>query len=401
MEWGGWDARVPLLELQELNAVQQTPVARRLDGIVGVLLAPFWEGSSGAPGWRLISWDAEQGICLTFEREGACVLLELEERNERLDCYARTASFNICARRQFEDGQLTEAERRLVDSVVAVLREREGLLPRRERPLADRKTVVREILVDRLLIPEGRRHYYINPYVGCMIACPFCYVIDRADFSRALEGLPRLPWGQSLDVKVNAAEVLRRETRNVGTGVVRMSPILTDPYQPAERRYHITRQCLQVLLDTDLAPVVLTRAPRIVEDLELFTRFRRTLVGFSIPTDAEEYRRIFEPRADPIEARLQALRAFHAAGVRTFAVIQPVLPMNVNRLVDEVAPFVQVVRLDRMYGDRVQHLYAEHGLEAFATQAYAEETIRRLAAAFGSRGVAVDELNDLERLLGR
>jgi DNA repair photolyase len=378
------------------------PVHRDLEAVVGALLAPFFDGRFSLAGWKLIGWDAEQGICLTFERDGAWVLLELEERNEALDCYARTARFNVCARRQFEDVPLCEGDRDLVDAVIGVVREREGLLPSRARPAAaGGKTVVREILVDRVLMPEGSDHYYINPYVGCMIACPFCYVIDRADFSRSLEGLPRLAWGQSLDVKVNAAEVLRRETQRVSRGIVRLSPILTDPYQSIERRYRITRQCLEVLVETDLAPVVLTRAPRILDDLELFRRFRRALVGFSVPTDDDDVRRIFEPRADPIDERLDALRAFHAAGVRTFAVIQPVLPMNVDRLVDRIAPFVQVVRLDRMYvGHRVQHLYEEHGLQAFATEAYADETIAKLTQAFRARGIVVDPLNEFTSLLG-
>jgi DNA repair photolyase len=384
----------------ELKLVALGPVKRDLDHIVRELLAPFLDGRFTFPGWRLISWDAEQGICLTFESAQACVLLEFEQRNDRLECYTRTARFNVCARRQFDATQLSDTDRRLVDRVIAVVRDREGMLPDFDRPTTSRRTVVREILVDRLLIPEGRDHYYIDPYVGCMIGCPFCYVMDRADFSRRLEGLPWLPWGHYLDVKVNAAEVLRRETQSVKRGIVRLSPILTDPYQSAERHYRITRQCLEVLLETALAPVVLTRAPRILDDIELLKRFPRALVGFSIPTDADEYRQIFEPGADPIDERLEALRALHAAGVRTFAVIQPVLPMDVDRLVDQVAPFVRAVRLDRLYaGDRVRHLYDEHGLGKFATEEFAEETIRRLTRAFRLRGVNVDSLDDLESLL--
>lgn len=376
------------------------PVRRGLDRIAGELLEPILQGQFAPAGWTLISWDVEQAICMTFESAHACVLLEFEERNDRLDCYARTARFNVCVRRQFEDAQLSDTDRRFVDAVIGVVREREALLPNPERPDASRKTIVREVLVDRLLMREGKTQYYINPYVGCMIACPFCYVIDRADFSRRLEGLPQLPWGHYLDVKINAAEVLRGEIRAGQRGTVRMSPILTDPYQSAERRYRITRQCLEVLLDTDLAPVVLTRAPRILDDIELLKRFRRALVGFSIPTDDDRYRQIFEPGADPIPERFEALRALHAAGVRTFAVIQPVLPMNVDRLVDNVAPFVRAVRLDRLYVvERVKHIYDQHGLAAFATEQFAETTIRQLADAFRARGVRVDPLDDLESLL--
>ncbi len=376
------------------------PSKRALEGVVARLLAPFLDGSFAVSGWTLINWDVEQAICLTFESSHATLLLELEARNPRLDCYERTERFNVCVRRQFGDGPLSDSDRSFVDAVLHVVRDGEGNLPAATRPPAESKRMVREILVDRVLMREGKDQYYINPYVGCMIACPFCYVIDRADFSRELEGLPRLPWGHYLDVKVNAAEVLRREVQSVGHGIVRMSPILTDPYQAAERRYHITRQCLEVLLETDIAPVVLTRAPRILDDIGLLQRFRRALVGFSIPTDADEYRQIFEPHADPIEDRLQALRALHAAGVRTFVVIQPVLPMNVARLVEEVAPYVCAVRLDRLYvGERVQHIYDAHGLGRYASEEFAVQTIAELTQRFAARGVRVDTLDDFEPLL--
>ena len=381
--------------------MERKPAQRALDGIARELLAPFLAGRFTSPGWALHSWDAEQGICLTFANPHASyLLLEFEQRNDRLDCYARTTRFNVCVRRQFDDAPLSDADRMFIDRVIAVVREREGTLPDAERPAATRPTMVREILVDRVLMPEGGKQYYINPYVGCMIACPFCYVIDRADFSRRLEGLPQLPWGRYLDVKVNAAEVLRRETQSIGDGIVRMSPILTDPYQPAERRYRITRQCLEVLQETELAPVVLTRAPRILDDLALLQRFRRALVGFSIPTDADEYRQIFEPSADPIDERVAALRALHAGGVRTFAVIQPVLPMDPDRLVDLLAPYVRAVRLDKLYlGERVMPLYERHGLQRFATDAYASATIEHLTRGFQARGVRVDSLDDFEPLL--
>ncbi len=375
------------------------PAPRRLDGIARELLAPFLDGTAVPAGWQLVSWDCEQAISVSFQRDDVCIAIECEMRNEALDCYTRTARFNVCVDRLFEDSDLNDVDRRMVEAVLDVIRRREVSLPDPERP-AGGGPEVREIFVDRVLIPEGKGHYYINPYVGCMIACPFCYVIDRADFSRRLEGLSQLPWGKSLDVKINAAEVLRREVQNVSGGIVRMSPILTDPYQPAEKRYRITRQCLEVLVETELAPVILTRAPRILQDLDLLRRFPRALVGFSIPTDSDKYRKIFEPRADAIEDRLTALRALHSAGVSTFAVIQPVLPMNVDRMVENVAPFVRAVRLDRLYvGERVHHLYDDNGLQEYRTGEWAAETIGQLTAAFEARGVAVEPLDNFEPLL--
>jgi DNA repair photolyase len=135
--------------------------------------------------------------------------------------------------------------------------------------------------------------------------------------------------------------------------------------------------------------VVLTRARRILDDTDLLRR-SGALVGLSIPTDADEYRQIFEPDADPIEERLEALRILHAAGVRTFAVIQPVLPMNIERLVDAIAPFARAVRIDGMHvTPRAMALYEQHGLEQYSTKEFANETIRALTRAFKERGVKV------------
>ncbi len=373
---------------------------RGLDAVARDLLAPFLDGSAVPEGWRVVSWDCEQAICITFGRGSACVRVECERRNDALSCYTRTDRFNVCVDRVFEERDLGEEDRLMVEQVLAVLRRREASLPLVTRPPAGGPEV-REIEVERVLIPEGKDHYYINPYVGCMIACPFCYVIDRADFSRELEGLSQQPWGRYLDVKVNAAEVLRREVQSVSGGIVRLSPILTDPYQAAERRYRITRQCLEVLVDTDIAPVILTRAPRILDDLDLLRRFRRLMVGFSIPTNQDQYREIFEPRSDPIDERMRALRELNAAGVRTFAVIQPVLPMDADAMVEAVAPHVKAVRLDRLYvGERIRHIYRDNGLDAFCSDEWFESTIDRLAQGFRARGVAVESLDDFEPLLG-
>jgi DNA repair photolyase len=236
--------------------------------------------------------------------------------------------------------------------------------------------------------------------VGCMIGCPWGGGGGGADLSRRLEGLPRLPWGHYVDVKMNAAEVLRREVVSHPPGIVRFSPILTDPYQSIERKYRITRQCLEVLRDAGYRVMILTRAARITDDLELLSGMAGAAVGFSIPTDNDAYRRIFEPGADPVDDRIQALEAFHKAKVPTVAVIQPILPMDVDRLVERVAPIVRAVRIDRMYSMHlVDRLYREHDLVEAAGDAFFEEHLQRLKEAFSARGVIIDEMDDLSSLL--
>lgn len=371
---------------------------RYVEGVVRELLGPLLELEKGsATGWRLVGWDAEQGVTLTLGKDGVYLLIELEARDDTRDCYARTARFNICVRRQFESGRdLTPEHHKVMAQVARVIEARERMLPDVERLQPTRRAEVREVKVDRVLVEEGAGHYYINPYSGCMIGCEFCYVADRADFSRSLEGLPQMPWGRYVDVKINAADVLRQEVKGRKPGIVRLSPILTDPYQPLERRYRITRSCLEVLLEAGFTPGILTRAGRVVDDLDLLSKFPVASVGLSIPTDDDAMRLAFEPGGDPIEARLQALEACHRAGLVTFAVIQPMLPMNVERLVERVAPFVKAVRIDRMYEmKRVLPLYEAAGCLEAAEDGFFERTGRQLREAFLARGIVIDDLDDL------
>jgi DNA repair photolyase len=385
-------------------AADSTHFERELDAVVADLLGPLLalQERPSKTGFRLIGWDGEHGVSLTLARGDALVLVELEARDDARPCYARTARFNVHARRPLRAGApLSPLERRAVDQVVEIVRGREGRLPVVELPTTKRRSLVREIEVSRVLVAEAPGQYYLNPYAGCVIGCAFCYVAERADLSRRLEGQPILPWGRWVDVKTNAAAILREEVKRAPPGIVRLSPIVTDPYQPIERRFRVTRQCLEVLLEAGFIPVILTRAARVQDDLDVLRRFPVAAVGLSIPTDDDGVRRAFERGADPIEERFEALRACHAAGLYTFGVVQPMLPMNAARLVERMAPLVRAVRIDRMHAlDRTGPLYQEAGFPEAATEAFFERTAAELERGFAAHGVRVHELDDLAAVLG-
>ena len=372
---------------------------RRLESVIRKMMGPLLNGRPGPSGWQLLSWDAEQGICFVFARGDRFVLVELVARDEALDCYARTRLFNVGARSQLTlDGQLRADERALVDALIRFVRTREGLIVLDTSPTKDRAEV-REILIERMLMPEGAGRYYLNPYAGCMIGCPFCYVGPHADFSRRIDGAAPPAWGRWVDVKVNAAEVLREEVAMHAPGLVRMSPILTDPYQPIERRYRVTRQCLEILIAAGFGPTILTRESRVLDDLDLLAS-GRSAVGFSIPTDDDNLRRIFEPGADTIENRFAALRRAAEAGIVTCLVVQPALPMNVEHFVERTAPWIKVVRIDRMhFGERVAPLYAAAGISHAASPAYEEDLLGRLHEGFTRAGIPIDERDDLAGMI--
>lgn len=372
--------------------------------MVGELLAPLLAARPRPDGWRLVGWDVEQGISISLGRGDVVLLVELEPRDETRSCYARTQRFNVCVRRAFDAGTpLFDDDRRAVDQLIKMLALREIHLPAGPRPPATRSgAVVREIEVDRVLMPEGRGQYYVNPYAGCMIGCAFCYVAERADMSRALEGQPAVPWGRYVDVKVNAAEILRRELRQHPPGIVRMSPILTDPYQPLERRYRITRACLEEMLTAGFTPCLLTRMGMVAEDAELLARFPKAALGLSIPTDDDAVRAAFEPGADSIDERFSALERCHSLGVQTFGAVQPVLPMNARALVARMSPLVAAVRIDRMHQmARALPLYEAAGRVDASTDRFFSDTIADLREGFQAARVPIDDRDDLTALVGR
>ncbi len=374
------------------------PIRRQLDEVIPRFLAPLLSARPRPGGWALVNWDGEQGVSLVFARGDQHVLVELEARDEGRDCSERTSKFNICARATLGAARdLTADERILVAGVAKFVRQREHLL-RLDDSSVPSKSRVREIQVDRMLMAEGRGRYYLNPYSGCMVGCAYCYVGPRAEFSSRIDGDVAPAFGSWVDVKINAAETLRAEVQTATPGLVRMSPILTEPYQPIEKKYRITRQCIEILLEHGFTPLILTRESRVLDDLELLAK--GGAVGFSIPTDDDGIRKIFEPRADTIDNRIAALKRCHDAGLVTCLVVQPAMPMNVSNFVERTAPHVSAVRVDRMhFSDAVAKQCAEANMAEDDGQAIVEQ----LVAAYTDRGVEVDVSDDLggivERLL--
>lgn len=125
-----------------------------------------------------------------------------------------------------------------------------------------------------------------------------------------------------MDVKVNAPEALRREIRRARKGVVFLSSA-SDPYQPVEARYRITRRALEVLLRRDFPVIILTRSPLVLRDLDLLKKFRWMRVGFSISSVPG---RTYEPGVAPVERRIETLRALGDAGIKTWVSMAPLVP---------------------------------------------------------------------------
>jgi len=190
---------------------------------------------------------------------------------------------------------------------------------------------IREVTVDHALRPDPLPEvdYSFNPYVGCFHGCLFCYVPRLMQTERAA-------WGSSVVVKRNAASVLAREIRKMPRGLVMISTA-TDPYQFVEGRYLITRHALEVLLRARWPVSILSRAPLMVRDLDLFLQFDTIDVGMSVPTLDDRARALLEPWAPPIEARLRCLQTLADAGLDTFVSFAPAYPPTGDVTADAIA----------------------------------------------------------------
>jgi DNA repair photolyase len=167
----------------------------------------------------------------------------------------------------------------------------------------------------------------LNPYMGCVHQCTFCYV--RA-FERRADRPADDRYGTSIRVKVNVAERLRLElARSSWNGEHVVIGAATDPYQPAEGRYRLTRACIEVLREASNPFAIITRGPLIVRDAELLADAAArpdVSVTFSVPTIDEDVWRTTEPGTAPPLQRLRALKELVAVGVRASVGMAPLLP---------------------------------------------------------------------------
>ena len=187
----------------------------------------------------------------------------------------------------------------------------------------------------------------LNPYMGCAHRCTFCFV-------RAFERLADRPsddrYGTSIRVKPNLVEVLRRE---LGRAAWKREQVAvgtaTDPYQPAEGRWRLTRGAIEVLGEARTPFGLITRGPLIVRDVDVLSDAARRAdvsVTFSVPTLDPTIHRLTEPGTAPPRQRLRALRTLVDAGIRANVGMAPILP----GLSDDPEKLADVIRAARDAG---------------------------------------------------
>ena len=172
--------------------------------------------------------------------------------------------------------------------------------------------------------------YSLNPYRGCRHNCAYCYAPNVLKISRD-------KWGESIDVKTNIPVVLSKELKNKKPGIIGISTV-TDPYQPIEKKYSLTRYCLERLLKYDFPVSIQTKSSLVIKDIDLLSRFSDAEVMMSIGTLNDDERKLLEPNSSPIDKRLDVLRKYSDIGLRTSVFFGPIYPTisigDIPRIID-------------------------------------------------------------------
>jgi DNA repair photolyase len=240
--------------------------------------------------------------------------------------------------------------------------------------------IVREILARTILSKSKVFDYVINPYTGCQHGCTYCY----ARFMKRFTG-HKEPWGEFVDVKINAPELLARQIQKLQPGRVWVSGVC-DSYQPVENTYELTKKCLEILIRHDWPVTVQTKSSLVLRDIQLLSASDKIEVGISVTTGDEGIRQLFEPNVPSIQERIKALEELHNTGIRTFAMIAPLLP-KAEELATMLRGKVDYVLIDRMNYFYSDWVYKKYNLESAKTDDFFFLKGKELASAIQEAGI--------------
>lgn len=325
------------------------------------LLAPLTVGEDVLPGIKLDGTSTELGIRLRLTAGKQRIWIDVTPVDRTPRWAARSRSLAISYR---DEGGHNKVDQKLglaicqriagiietnEDAVIEALREEAAA----EAPVDAR---IREVHVPTALDaagPADNPYYTINPYVGCVIGCRFCYAQTNLSLMRQLMGLVEVQWGSWVEVRANLPEVLSQELEELTPRPIKFCPIVGDAYQAVEKKQCVTKRCLEAIRDSGRPwpTLILTRSTLMERDVELMASLPAAWAGVSLPTVDDEVRKHFEPRASSIPERLKLLETLRNAGVKTVAVVQPLFAGPLDELADTLAELVDGVSWDVLRGE--------------------------------------------------
>ncbi len=209
--------------------------------------------------------------------------------------------------------------------------------------------IIKEMVCNSLLNKTSisGADYCINPYIGCQHSCDYCYARFMKRQTRHKE-----PWGAFVDVKINAPQILSKQLAGARRGLVLISTV-TDPYQPVERKYEITRMVLERLVRHRFQISVLTKSPLVVRDIDILRKSNECEVGLTLTALDDDVRKAFELMAPSVEERLTALETLAMARIRTYAFIGPMLPYLTEKTLEMLLRRLRFAGVRKVLVDRL------------------------------------------------
>lgn len=206
---------------------------------------------------------------------------------------------------------------------------------------------IKEIRVDSILNRSKIADYCINPYVGCQHACKYCY----ASYYTERIYKTGKSWGSYVYIKSNAVEILRKEIFKRKIGSVFLSS-LTDPYQPIEKKYKITRNILNLLSNFSWSVIIQSKSSLVLRDLDIISRLKNVRVGITLISLNKDVVKKFEPFSSSIDDRIKVLKELKESKIKNYLFIGPIMPFtefqDISELIFYTKNFVDFYYFDKL-----------------------------------------------------
>lgn len=253
---------------------------------------------------------------------------------------------------------------------------------------------LKPILARNALTSTYGTNIAVNPYQGCVFACEFCSAIKMNYFTgRTKKKWDKTGWGDWLDYKTNLIELLHREKEKVKKSKIYFGNA-TDIYMPIERKLELVPPILEFFIENPpLELEIQTRGTSrdVVRDIPLLQKLAQktsVLVSYSIHTDRDDVKKIFEPKAPSLIERERGLKLYFEAGIETRLSCMPILPLNPERFASRIAPFItkRVWIASMNHKQLTQDLFRKHFPE-WLNEKTVENAMRQTKKEFEKRGV--------------
>ena len=193
--------------------------------------------------------------------------------------------------------------------------------------------------------------YSLNPYVGCQHNCSYCYAPNVLKIDRN-------KWGNNIGIKLNIPMILSKEIKKKRIGTIGISTV-TDPYQPIEKKYKLTRYCLEQLKKYDFPIHIQTKSSIINRDFDIISKISKVDIMISISSLNDDERKIFEPFSSSIKDRLEILSIFSEIGIRTSVFLGPIFPTIKD---EELIKIVDIFVYNNVKEIMIDNLHLKNGI---------------------------------------